>query len=164
MYYREAGRLVKSFADDRRMLPLKEDRILSTLFIVGVMYILVTWLASDYLLSAIFIPMMVLGVATLGLNIATGYTGQLSLGTAGFMSFGAFAAFNLVLRIDWMYIPLAFFFAGFIAGLVGIVFGLPALRIKGFLSNRIYISCTVFLGMGVQCLSVVLKLHNFWCC
>lgn len=132
MYYREAGRLVKSFAADRRMLPLKEDRVLSTLFVVGVMYILVTWQASDYLLSAIFIPMMVLGVATLGLNIATGYTGQLSLGTAGFMSFGAFAAFNLVLRIEWMYIPLAFFFAGIIAGLVGIVFGLPALRIKGF--------------------------------
>lgn len=132
MYYREAGRLVKSFADDRRMLPLVEDRFITTLFVVVGMYGLVTWLASDYLLSAIFIPMMVLGVATLGLNIATGYTGQLSLGTAGFMSFGAFAAFNLVLRIDWMYIPLAFFFAGIIAGLVGIIFGLPALRIKGF--------------------------------
>ena len=132
MYYREAGRLVKSFAADRRMLPLVEDRFLTTLFVVVVMYGLVTWLATDYYLSAIFIPMMVLGVATLGLNIATGYTGQLSLGTAGFMSFGAFAAFNLVLRIDWMYIPLAFFFAGVIAGLVGIVFGLPALRIKGF--------------------------------
>jgi branched-chain amino acid transport system permease protein len=132
MYYREAGRLVKSFAADRRMLPLVEDRFITTLFVVVVMYGLVTWLASDYMLSAILIPMMVLGVATLGLNIATGYTGQLSLGTAGFMSFGAFAAFNLVLRIDWMYIPLAFFFAGFIAGLVGIIFGLPALRIKGF--------------------------------
>ncbi len=132
MYYREAGRLVKSFAADRRMLPLKEDRFLATLFVVVVMYGCVTAFATDYYLSAIFIPMMVLGVATLGLNIATGYTGQLSLGTAGFMSFGAFAAFNLVLRVDWMYIPLAFFFAGIIAGLVGIVFGLPALRIKGF--------------------------------
>ncbi len=132
MYYREAGRLVKSFAADRRMLPLKEDRLISAIFLIGVMYIGVTLLASDYVLSAILIPMMVLGVATLGLNIATGYTGQLSLGTAGFMCFGAFAAFNLMLRVEWMNIPLAFFLAGVIAGLVGIVFGLPSLRIKGF--------------------------------
>jgi branched-chain amino acid transport system permease protein len=76
--------------------------------------------------------MMVLGIATLGLNIATGYTGQLSLGTAGFMCFGAFAAFNLMLRIEWMNLLLAFFLAGVIAGLVGIVFGSPTLRIKGF--------------------------------
>ena len=132
MIYRESGNLIKSFALDRRMLPLKEDRFVMWIFVVGVMYGLVTWLASDYLISAILIPMLVLGVATLGLNIATGYTGQLSLGTAGFMSFGAFAAFNLVLRVDFMYLPIAFFFAGLIAGLVGIVFGIPALRIKGF--------------------------------
>jgi len=132
MFYREAGRIGKGFADDRRMLPLTEDRIISMVFLIGVIYIGVTAFASDYILSAILIPMMVLGVATLGLNIATGYTGQLSLGTAGFMCFGAFAAFNLILRVDFMYIPLAFFLSGIIAGLVGIIFGLPSLRIKGF--------------------------------
>ncbi len=132
MYYREAGRLVKSFAADRRMLPLKEDRIITTLFVVVLMYGIVTAFASDYMLSAILIPMMCLGVATLGLNIAVGYTGQLSLGTAGFMCFGAFAAYNLVLRLDFMYLPLALFLSGVIAGLCGLVFGVPALRIKGF--------------------------------
>ncbi|MEM8843912.1 MAG: branched-chain amino acid ABC transporter permease [Pseudomonadota bacterium] len=132
MYYREAGRLVSSFAKDRRMLPLVQDRFIATLFIVVVMYGVVTMIASDYWFSAILIPMMVLAIATLGLNIATGYTGQLSLGTAGFMCFGAFAAFNLLLRIDWMIIPLAFFLAGVIAGIVGVFFGLPSLRIKGF--------------------------------
>jgi len=130
MYYREAGRLVKSFASDRRMLPLMEDRWILIAF-MAFMYIVVTAFASDYLFSAILIPMMVLGIATLGLNIAVGYTGQLSLGTAGFMCFGAFAAFNLVLRLD-MYLPMAFFLAGIIAGIVGIFFGLPSLRIKGF--------------------------------
>jgi branched-chain amino acid transport system permease protein len=95
------------------------------------MYLAVTAYASDYVLSAILIPMMVLGVATLGLNIAVGYTGQLSLGTAGFMCFGAFAAFNLVLRLE-LSLPVAFFLAGVIAGIVGIFFGLPSLRIKGF--------------------------------
>lgn len=130
MYYREAGRLVKSFASDRRMLPLMEDRWILIAF-MAFMYVVVTAFASDYMLSAILIPMMVLGVATLGLNIAVGYTGQLSLGTAGFMCFGAFAAFNLVLRLD-MSLPVAFFLAGVIAGIVGIFFGLPSLRIKGF--------------------------------
>ena len=131
MYYREAGKLTESFAQDRRMQPLAEDRWI-TLAFLAFMYIVVTWIASDYWFSAILIPMMVLGIATLGLNIATGYTGQLSLGTAGFMCFGAFAAFNLILRIEWMNLPLAFFLCGIIAGLVGIVFGLPSLRIKGF--------------------------------
>ena len=130
MYYREAGRLVKSFASDRRMLPLMEDRWILIAF-MAFMYLAVTAYASDYVLSAILIPMMVLGVATLGLNIAVGYTGQLSLGTAGFMCFGAFAAFNLVLRLE-LSLPVAFFLAGVIAGIVGIFFGLPSLRIKGF--------------------------------
>lgn len=131
MYYREAGKLVESFAKDRRMLPLVEDRWIAIVF-VAFMFVVVPLWANNYWLSAILIPMMVLSIASLGLNIATGYTGQLSLGTAGFMCFGAFAAFNLLLRIDWMVIPLAFFLCGIIAGLVGIVFGLPSLRIKGF--------------------------------
>ena len=131
MYYREAGKIVESFTKDRRMLPLVEDRWIAIVF-VAFMYIVVTMWANNYWFSAILIPMMVLSIASLGLNIATGYTGQLSLGTAGFMCFGAFAAFNLLLRIDWMIIPLAFFLCGVIAGMVGIVFGLPSLRIKGF--------------------------------
>lgn len=131
MYYREAGKLVESFAKDRRMLPFKEDRFLLALFL-GIMYIPVTYFASDYTFSAILTPMMVLGIAALGLNIAVGYTGQLSLGTAGFMCFGAFGAFNLVQRLPWMNLILAIFLAGVIAGLIGIIFGLPSLRIKGF--------------------------------
>ena len=131
MYYREAGKLVESFAKDRRMQPLAEDRWITLVFI-AFMYLVVTFWGNDYWFSALLIPMMVLSIATLGLNVATGYTGQLSLGTAGFMCFGAFAAFNLLLRIDWMIIPLAFFLCGVIAGMVGIIFGLPSLRIKGF--------------------------------
>ena len=131
MYYREAGKLVESFAKDRRMLPFKEDRLIAGIFIVF-MYTVVTYFANDYVFSAILTPMMVLGVAALGLNIAVGYTGQLSLGTAGFMCFGAFAAFNLVFRLPWMNLIVAIFLAGLIAGLIGIIFGLPSLRIKGF--------------------------------
>ncbi len=131
MYYRETGQKVNNYSEDRRMVPVREDRWIMWAFL-AVMFIVVPWLASDYLLSAIFIPMMVLSMAALGLNIATGYTGQLSLGTAGFMSFGAFTAFNLLFRLDWMNVWLAFLCAGIVAGLVGIIFGLPSLRLKGF--------------------------------
>ena len=131
MYYRETGQAVKSYAEDRRMIPVREDRWVMWMF-VAVMFIGVPLFANDYWLSAILIPMMVLGVATLGLNIASGYTGQLSLGTAGFMCFGAFTAYNLMFRLPWMNLWLAFLCAGIVAGLVGIIFGLPSLRIKGF--------------------------------
>ena len=131
MYYRETGQLVKSYKEDRRMVPIREDRWVMWLFL-AVMFIVVPMIANDYALSAIFIPMMVLGVATLGLNIATGYTGQLSLGSAGFMCFGAFTAYNMIFRIEWMNVWLAFLAAGIVTGLVGIIFGLPSLRIKGF--------------------------------
>ncbi len=131
MYYRETGQNVSSYAEDRRMVPVREDRWIMWTFL-AIMFFVVPFWANDYWLSAILIPIMVLSIATLGLNIATGYTGQLSLGSAGFMCFGAFTAFNLLFRVEWMNIWLAFLCAGIVAGLVGIIFGLPSLRIKGF--------------------------------
>jgi len=136
MFYRETGRAIKSYTEDRAMVPVREDRWMMWIFL-AFMFVVLPWIlvktgSDEYWFSAILIPMMVLGIASLGLNIATGYTGQLSLGTAGFMCFGAFAAFNLLFRVEWMNIWLAFLLAGIIAGLVGIIFGLPSLRIKGF--------------------------------
>ena len=131
MYYRETGQYVESYAQDRRMVPVREDRWIMWVFLAFMFFVVPFW-ANDYWFSAILIPMMTLGIATLGLNIASGYTGQLSLGTAGFMCFGAFTAFNLLFRVEWMNIWLAFLCAGLVAGFVGILFGLPSLRIRGF--------------------------------
>jgi branched-chain amino acid transport system permease protein len=74
----------------------------------------------------------VMALAALGLNILTGYAGQASLGTAGFMSVGAFATYNVLLRVPELPLPVAIALGGVAAALVGIVFGLPSLRIKGF--------------------------------
>ena len=60
-----------------------------------------------------------------------GYAGQLSLGSAGFMAVGAFACYNLILRIDGIPFVVAVGLSGVCAALVGIVFGLPSLRIRG---------------------------------
>lgn len=130
MYYRETGQIVKSYSEDRRMLPIREDRWVMWVT-VAFMFLVVPFWANDYWFSALLIPMMTLGVATLGLNIASGYTGQLSLGTAGFMCFGAFTMFNLLFRVEWMNVWLAFLCAGVVTGSIGIIFGLPSLRIKG---------------------------------
>ena len=56
-------------------------------------------IGNDYWFSAILIPFLVLSLAGLGLNLLTGYAGQLSLGSAAFMAVGAFAAYNFLLRV-----------------------------------------------------------------
>nr|WP_236712123.1 branched-chain amino acid ABC transporter permease [Pseudomonas sp. EpS/L25] len=89
------------------------------------------WLGNDYLFNALLIPFLVLALAGLGLNLLTGYAGQLSLGSAAFMAVGAFATYNLQVRLGWP-LPLCLFAGGLLAALVSLLFGLPSLRIRGF--------------------------------
>ncbi|HTV23174.1 MAG TPA: hypothetical protein VMG12_31010, partial [Polyangiaceae bacterium] len=88
--------------------------------------------ADDYWFNAILIPFFTLALAGLGLNILTGFAGQLSLGSAAFMAVGAFAAYNFNLRVPELPLLASFALGGLTASLVGIAFGLPSLRIKGF--------------------------------
>jgi branched-chain amino acid transport system permease protein len=87
--------------------------------------------ANDYWLSGILIPWLILSLVALGQNILMGYAGQLSLGSAGFMAVGAFACYNFILRIDGIPFVVAIILSGLCAAMVGIVFGLPSLRIRG---------------------------------
>ncbi|MFM7506733.1 MAG: branched-chain amino acid ABC transporter permease, partial [Rubrivivax sp.] len=66
-----------------------------------------------------------------GQNILMGYAGQLSLGSAGFMAAGAFACYNLILRVPGIPFLAAVLLSGLIAAIIGILFGLPSLRIRG---------------------------------
>ncbi len=70
-------------------------------------------------------------IAVQGLNILTGYTGQISLGQAAFMTVGGYISALLVGAAGWSFF-LALPVAGLGAGLVGLIFGLPSLRVKGF--------------------------------
>lgn len=92
----------------------------------------VPFVADDYWFSAILIPFLTLSLAGLGLNILTGYAGQLSLGSAAFMAVGAFAAYNFHLRVPGLPLLASFVLGGLTAAAVGVTFGLPSLRIKGF--------------------------------
>ena len=131
MLYREAGQFKTSYAEDQQVFAIRQDRIAVTALLV-LAFVVVPLVANQYWLSAILTPLLIFALATIGLNILTGYAGQLSLGTAAFMAVGAFAAYNFVLRVPGIPILVAFVLAGICAALVGIVFGLPSLRIKGF--------------------------------
>ena len=93
---------------------------------------IVPYLGSNYLIEAIMMPFLALSLAGVGLNLLTGFAGQVSLGSAAFMAVGAFAAFNLNLRIEGLPLIVSILLAGGVAAAVGIVFGLPSLRLKGF--------------------------------
>ncbi|MBP6530149.1 MAG: branched-chain amino acid ABC transporter permease [Burkholderiales bacterium] len=131
MIYREAGQYKTSYLTDTQIFPIAQDRY-AVAAMLAVAFVAVPFFATPYVFSAILIPFLILALATLGLNILTGYAGQLSLGTAAFMAVGAFASYNFMLRVPGMPVLLAFVLGGVAAALVGIVFGLPSLRIRGF--------------------------------
>ena len=95
-------------------------------------FVVVPLTGNDYWLNAILIPFLVLSLAGLGLNLLTGYTGQTSVGAAGFMAVGAFATYGFLLRLPELGLPMALLGGGLISAVVGFVFGLPSSRIKGF--------------------------------
>jgi len=130
MIYREAGQYFTTYAQDRQLLPLRQDRI-GMVVLLLVAAVVIPKFANAYWLSAILIPWLILSLVALGQNILMGYAGQLSLGSAGFMAAGAFACYNLILRVPGIPFLVAVFLSGVIAALIGIVFGLPSLRIRG---------------------------------
>ena len=131
MLYREAGQFKTSYAADQQLFPIRQDRI-GLIVLLAIAFLGVPMLASEYWFSAILIPFLIFALAALGLNILTGYAGQLSLGSAAFMAVGAYAAYNFQLRVEGIPILVSFICAGLTAAGVGILFGLPSLRIKGF--------------------------------
>ena len=131
MLYREAGQFKTTYAADMAVFPIRQDRWFVAALLAAA-YVGVPLVASDYLFRAILIPFLILALAAIGLNLLVGYCGQISLGTGGFMAVGAYAAYNLALRIPDLNLLLVFALAGLMATAVGIVFGVPSLRIKGF--------------------------------
>src|SRR3979409_1782309 len=130
MLYREAGQFKSTYAQDQQIFPLPQDRIAAPPLVLSAL-LAVPVVGDQYWLSAIITPFLILSLAALGLNILTGYAGQLSLGTAAFMAIGAFMAYNSKLCIPPIPVLGAFAIGGLCAAAVGFVFGLPSLRIKG---------------------------------
>ena len=131
MLYREAGDFSTTYREDSQTFPIKFDRYRYYAVLIFA-FSVVPFLINDYWLNAIFLPFLIYSIAALGLNILTGYCGQVSLGTGGFMAVGAYAVYKLMTAFPDINIIFHVILAGGITALVGVIFGLPSLRIKGF--------------------------------
>jgi branched-chain amino acid transport system permease protein len=129
--YREAGQFKTSYVADQAVFPIRQDRFLFVAALV-IAYGVVPFIGTEYMFTALLLPFLVYAMAALGLNILTGYAGQVSLGTGGFMAVGAVATYKLTTAFPGLNIVLILLLAGIITALVGILFGFPSLRIKGF--------------------------------
>ena len=130
MFYRENGQFKSSYASDQQMLPILQDRVFMVLLLVFAFGV-VPFFVSNYVFLSLLIPFLILTLAAIGLNILVGYCGQISIGHAAFMSVGAYAAYNLALRVPQLNFLVVLVLAGLIAAAVGVLFGVPSLRIKG---------------------------------
>jgi branched-chain amino acid transport system permease protein len=143
MFYREAGDYSTTYAQDQQTFPIKFDRY-RYYFVLFVAVFVVPFLVNDYWVNSLLLPFLIYAIAALGLNILVGYCGQVSLGTGGFMAVGAYSCYKFMTGVDiWWGGELLFrlpefniFFSvimgGVMTALVGVLFGLPSLRIKGF--------------------------------
>jgi branched-chain amino acid transport system permease protein len=130
VFYRENGQFKSSYRADLALFPIAQDRW-AMLALMAICFVAVPMLVSDYAFRAVLIPFLILSLAAIGLNILVGYCGQISLGTGAFMAVGAYAAYNLQVRIDGMPLVLSILGGGVAAMALGVVFGIPSLRIRG---------------------------------
>ncbi|WP_298609782.1 branched-chain amino acid ABC transporter permease [uncultured Thiothrix sp.] len=131
MLFTEAGQLATSYKAEQKLFRLRQDYVAFGILLFLAFVALPYW-GSDYWFNAILIPFLVLSLAGLGLNLLTGYAGQLSLGSAAFMAVGAFATYNLELRIPDLPLLFSILGGGLFAAASSVIFGLPSARIKGF--------------------------------
>src|SRR6187397_2171662 len=127
MFHRESGYYKATYAADMALYPLPIARW--AVAAVAVLMCVAPFGLHEYYISVINL-ILVAVVGALGLNILVGYTGQISIGHAAFMSVGAYTAANLAVRLGlpfWLTLPAG----GLMAALFGVVVGMPSLRIKG---------------------------------
>src|ERR1700741_947846 len=128
MFHRESGVFKTTYAADMALYPLPIARW--TVIALAVVFVLIVPLVvHEYYLSILNLIFIAI-VGALGLNILVGYPGQISIGHGAFMSVGAYTAANLAVRLGlpfWLTLPAG----GLMAALIGVIVGMPSLRIKG---------------------------------
>ena len=128
---------------NRKTIPMPMRYLINTVLIV--LFVLASTLfVNSGAVSGYFTKiLMVIGIniiLAISLNIATGYLGQLPLGHAGFMAVGAYTGGIFLKAVDaakasggayYLYVIAALVLSGIVAGIFGILIGVPALRLKG---------------------------------
>ena len=128
MFHRESGVFKTSYAADMALYPLPIAKWAVAAF-AGLFIVIVPLTLGEYYVSILNLILIAV-VGALGLNILVGYTGQISIGHGAFMSVGAYTAANLAVRLGlpfWITLPAG----GLMAALIGVIVGMPSLRIKG---------------------------------
>ncbi len=135
MFHRESGIFKTTYGADMALYPLPVAKVTVAVIAAAVVLLPVVLLnvapplVANYYLSIINLIFIAI-VGALGLNILVGYTGQISIGHAAFMSVGAYTAANLAVKFGlpfWITLPAG----GLMAALIGAIVGIPSLRIKG---------------------------------
>lgn len=157
MLYRETGQFKTSYAADAAVFPIRQDRI-GIAVILALAFLAVPLTFSQFWISAVLIPILVFSLAAVGLNLLTGYAGQISLGTGGFMGVGAYACYKLTTLFPDINIIVLIVLSGFAAAATGTLFGLPSLRIKGFYLAVATLAAQFFLSW---CFVRVAWLYNY---
>jgi branched-chain amino acid transport system permease protein len=130
MLYREVGQFKTDYVSDLAIFPILQDRI--GIAVILAIAIALPFTENDFLVNAVIIPFLIFALASIGLNLLTGYTGLLSLGTGAFMGVGAYSCYRLTSSFPDVNILVWIVASGFITAAVGAAFGIPSLRIKGF--------------------------------
>jgi branched-chain amino acid transport system permease protein len=146
-----SGVFFQSYAAERAITRTGPQR--ASLIVFLVVLLALGPFMSDYWLGVITLGAITL-VAVLGLHITTGMAGLLNLGQSAFVGIGAFVAASLAAQgLSWcVTIPVA----ALASGLVSVVFGLPALRIKGF-----YLALTT-IAAQIMFPIVMIRLPDSW--
>lgn len=113
-------------------------RYLLNFVVIAALLVIVMILTGGGILNRyqalLFIPIGYNIILAVSLNLSAGFLGQLPLGHAGFMSVGGYAAALFTMAVDLpanVELPLGLIIGGIVAGIFGILIGLPALRLKG---------------------------------
>ncbi|MCV6574983.1 MAG: branched-chain amino acid ABC transporter permease [Cohaesibacter sp.] len=131
MFYRETGQFKTNYSDDRAIFPIAQDRY-GIMILLAIAFFVIPFTVDDYWGNAIFLPLLIYALIAMGLNVLVGYCGQISLGTAAFMAVGSYASFKLMTSFPGLDFSIVVLMSGLITAVVGSLFGLPSLRIKGF--------------------------------
>ncbi|MDY7030929.1 MAG: branched-chain amino acid ABC transporter permease [Thermodesulfobacteriota bacterium] len=117
-----------SYREDMKIFQSPSIKVSLTVLIIGLLVF--PFVANDYLIYIINLSGIAI-IGAMGINILTGYTGQVSLGHAAFLAIGAYTSAILSSRVGlsfWITMPLA----GGVAALAGLIVAIPSLRLKGF--------------------------------
>jgi branched-chain amino acid transport system permease protein len=125
---RSQGMIQESYAQDMAIFRTRRQWGILVAFLL--ILLICPFLFSDRILTI----MTMIGIAVIsvhGLNILTGYCGQISIGHVGFMAVGAYMSAILTAKLGWSFWA-ALPCAAMGAGIAGLIFGLPSLKIRGF--------------------------------